>query len=133
MTEEEIKAMQESLDKANARIKTLCDESAKYRAERSLALKKLHAQGAVLKAHNISHDIDESKLSTLEVNGGEVTGDYTYTPPRLEQKAVNDSPPTADTGNSNVLTAERIKNMSHAEINARWDEVSSVLKQGKQG
>lgn len=95
-----------------------------------------HALAAVLRAHNITFDVDQADISALKVGeDGAVAGEFAYTPPAV---AIQPQPQQqAGEGQQEHqqqdqgLTLEDVKAMSEEQINERWDEVSAVLESQK--
>ena len=100
-------------------------DAAKYRVGRNDALKREFALKEVLKAHNISFDTESIDTSGMTIANGNVSGEYKYVPPQLARQSAQVAPVANDNGS--VLTLDAVKNMTEAEINSRWDEVSKIL------
>lgn len=121
---DELKALQEKLDDANATIASLREEAAKHRVARNDALKKAKVLETVVSKHNIVFDMEAADLTSLKVVNGAIEGEFDYEPPAPEKKA----PPMTGKEGSASLTMDDVGKMSEAEINKRWDEVKVVLE-----
>ena len=104
-----------------SQIASLKNEAAKYRTARNDALKKAHAQAAVLKAHNIVHDFDAKALEALTIEDGKASGIYEYAPPATIRQDL----PVPETKSG--ITRADIRNMSIDQINDNWAEISKVM------
>ena len=93
--------------------------------QRDRALRTNKAYATMLRAHGIKHDLDESQLQSLQVDGTEVVGEYAYTLPQVVPPAKTG----ANRGQSPAsgLTEDRIKSMTQQEILDNWDEVRAVM------
>ena len=104
----------------------LSRESAAYRTARNDALRKAHAYGTIIKAHNINIDsVSDTALQALPIDNGKVDGVFTYSPPEVKVSTKRD--PNAVQKDSQGLTMDDVKKMSPQDINANWKEVSGLL------
>lgn len=97
-------------------------------SQRDRALMENSAYKRILEAHGISAQVLDSNMTSMKVEGGRVVGDYQYEAPKIQAP-----PPKGPTGgvNDSALTIDQVKTMSTEEINSRWDEVSTVLKNSR--
>ena len=117
---------QEDIDKLNAQVKDLRDESAKYRILKNDFMKRNHVLQHILKAHNIKTDVDKVDISKLSIKDNKVEGEVEYTPPN----PVSRQEPNVNTNNmGTTITLQSIKDMTADEINNNWDEVSKLLQE----
>ena len=87
---------------------------------------RLHAAQAILNKHNIKVDLPNIKTEGLTVDDdGNVTGEYAYEPSNKPP-----DPPPRGQESDTPLTLSDVKSMKPEEINARWEEVQHVMKQG---
>ena len=119
----------DAADNQAAELAQTRQQAAKYRVGRNTSLKREYALQEVLKAHNIPFDIDSADVGGLTIANGTVNGEFSYKPPTIARQ----SAPVAPTANTDgtVLTLDALKQMSAEDINARWAEVSTLLKQNK--
>ena len=92
---------------------------------RNEALRKSHALSTVLSKHNISFDVSKADMGGLKIENGQVSGEFSYTPPDPSR---GKPPPVGDDAKSKPITMESIKQMTPDQINAQWKEVSAVLE-----
>lgn len=128
MTLEEAQARIAALETAAAKhstdLESARNEAAKHRVARNEALRREHALGKVISAHNISFDVSKADVGGLTINDGKVEGEFDYTPPSTTQRQAPRQEPTKTGG----LTLEEVKKMSPDKINERWEEVSKLLE-----
>ena len=112
------------------RVKELTNEARNYRVQRNQALRRAHAYETMLKAHNIDTSaVTEDKLSNLPIDSGKVDGSFEYAAPKPEvKKRATEKPVGSDTDDTRLTRAD-IDGMTHEEINSRWDEVKTFLKE----
>lgn len=104
----------------------LSRESAAYRTGRNDALRKAHAYGTIIKAHNIDvTSVSDTALQALPIENGKVDGVFAYSPPEVQVSTKRD--PNAVQKDSQGLTMDDVKKMSPQDINANWKEVSGLL------
>ena len=120
---------QSEIAELRAKVARLTSESAKYRTERNASLRLAHAQGAVLKAHNVNVDgaFDEASLEGLEIENGAVTGEFAYAPPKLASQRQAAPEPKASPAPASV-TRDWLEAASTKEINERWSDVTAFLE-----
>lgn len=111
----------EKVSRLEADLTAARAEAAKYRTARNEALRRAHAQAAVLEAHKIKHEPTTEALDALTIEDGKVKGTYDYSPPDPVRQDLPQSP--ANQG----MNMSDIKNMTADQINENWDEVSKVL------
>ena len=116
----------------DVRIAELTREAAAFRVQRNVALRRAHAQDAILAAHNIdtSNLITDETTASLTIEDGRATGEFRYEVPRLADSIPLPSEgtdATASAAGPALLTREEIEAMSHDEINRRWDEVVTFM------
>ena len=104
-------------------------EAASYRTQRNAALREAHVLSTVLNAHNIAFDMGAVSMDTLEISDGKVTTPYSYSIPTSASNA--SSSPTPVAPSSTRLTRQDVEAMTTAQINERWDDVSSLMKAGE--
>ena len=116
----------DNADNQAAELSQTRQQAAKYRVGRNTSLKREYALQEVLKAHNIPFDIDSADMGGLTIANGSVNGEFNYKPPNVARQ----SAPVAPTANTDttILTMDALKQMSADDINARWAEVSKLLK-----
>ena len=99
------------------------------------ALVREQALKQVLAKHNIAVDAAALDTSGMKVENGSVTGEVAYSPPgvsnRLRQGegAYRQRAASAAAPSKAALSLDDVANWSPAEVNSRWDEVQSLLKQ----
>lgn len=112
-----------------AKIKSLSDEAAGYRAQRNAALRESAAFKVMLSAHNVPTDLNADKLAALSIEDGQVAGSYEYSPPKPKAPTGSGTPNFADTKETG-LTKEQLEKMSYEDINSNWDKVQAAMKSG---
>ena len=142
MTLEEAQAKIAELE---AKAKETTTKLAELQSVRNTGAMHKHALNAVLKAHNITFDVDKADMSALTVDDdGAVAGEFAYTPPAVvnqqqqaqnQQQQAQNQQQQAGEGEQQQqaqgLTFEDVKAMSEDQINERWEEVSAVLASQK--
>ena len=120
---------QESIENDLGRLRSenerLRNESARYRTERNASLRREHAVGTVLKAHNISFDVGQADLGSLSINNGKVEGEFDYTPTKAENRQAPEEVSTKE----EKLTLDTVRAWSPDKINAEWEQVSKLLEE----
>lgn len=96
-----------------------------YKASFESAAFRAHKLEAILKAHNISVDLQNIPSENLTVSDGMVYGEVEYSAPTPKVS----SPP--DPNVSQPISMAQLDSMSSDEINANWDEVVKVLEASK--
>ena len=128
MADETIETLKVTIGELETKVGALSKSAATYRVQRNTSLREAHALRTIAKAHSVSIDdvLADDKLSVLTIADGKVSGEFEYTAPKLGNptKRTVETPKNQAVG----LTEDAIKNMSPAEINKRWDEVSEFLK-----
>jgi len=114
------------IENLKAEVSALRNEAAKFRLARNEALRQGHVLGTVLKAHNISFNIEDADYSNLNIDNGKVVGDYQYTPKKI---ATYNPPDVAKT--DPVLTIDKIKEMSAQDIMKDYDNVMATLENSR--
>ena len=113
----------------DAKVKSLSDEAAGFRAQRNASLREGAAFKAMLQAHNVPVDLNVDKLAALTIEDGQVSGSYEYSPPKPRVPASGGTPNFADTKQTG-LTRDQLDKMSYEDINANWDKVQAAMKSG---
>ena len=128
--EDAAKLLQTYSDAHTEQIETTRNEAAARRTQRNQALRQSHALGQVLKAHNITFDINEADLSSLKIEDGKVQGEFDYTPKALPAKKVDPSTlkeePSEDNGST--VTLDSFKGMNIVDRMNNLDKVAPLLE-----
>lgn len=112
-----------------SQVMELRNEAARYRVERNAALREAHALRQVTTAHNIEVPGPDT-YAGLKVKGGQVVGEFKYTPPAARaadggQQQTSGRPPSSTSG----LTREALKGMTPEAISKLpWSDVTAALK-----
>ena len=124
------KALQAFADSNTEQVETVRNEAGARRTQRNQALRQAHALGQVLKAHNITFDINDADLSSLKIEDGKVQGEFDYTPKALPAKKVDPSTlkeePSEDNGST--MTLDSFKSMNIVDRMNNLDKVAPFLE-----
>ena len=112
-------------DNTLEKLEALRNQAAKYRVTRNDALKKLFVAQKVLKAHNITFDLEDADTGGLLIENGVVNGEFDYQPPKPERA----EPKPLETEAKAGMTIDDIKEMTPDQINKNWEEVSKILEE----
>lgn len=110
-------------------LKSLREESAKYRSQRNQALRRGSALETIAKAHQIDlSKVTDEALEALPIVDGRVDGEFAYEVPSLRPPGATERKPRVTDGGKGQLTKEALSSMSVAEIRALpWDQVRAAL------
>ena len=114
-------------DNNDNRIAELSKESASYRTQRNVSLRRAHAYETILSKHGIDiSEVTDEKLSSLPISNGQVDGQFDYTPPKIEVPKSVDTQKAADA--KPQLTLEEVRTWPADKINENWDQVKQLLQ-----
>ena len=127
--EDAAKLLQTYSDSQTDQIESTRNEAAARRTQRNQALRQSHALGQVLKAHNITFDINDADLSSLQIEDGKVKGEFDYTPKSLpatkvDPKSLKEEP----SEDKSTVTLDSFKSMNIVDRMNNLDKVAPFLE-----
>ena len=125
-TPTELEAMAGKLEDAYKQNAELRSEAARYRVERNNAMKQNKAYQTVIGKHNIGFVVEQADLSKMEIENGQVKGEFEYSPKGVSHETKQAHTPPVHTP-PQELTHDYIKKMGTDWVNKNWKQVESFL------
>lgn len=120
----------EQIAKLNSEVTKLREEAASHRVDKTRYNKDAYILAGALKSLGVDarEVLNAQDRDVLSVEDGVVKGHVSWTPPKPKSATTVANSEPANSA-SNVLTVDKISNMSPQEVNENWEEVKKVLKQ----